>query len=389
MYIAPEKNNSDIPVDRNRYIRMGRVQPEDYLGDWTKTNRAIGATEGGFFDDPSGQKWYVKVYRDEDQTRNDFLVTNLYKTFDVPVPDVKLVYNDHFSFDNEKTGIIGIASKIIPDATPMKHSERHLFHKDAVTDSLLDLRDAHEHNVLTSTQRDAAYRIDVGGSVLFHELGGRRFYGENIPELTWHEGEGDYFRYATHRGDVYIMEEDFYDNLLKIEKLGDKEFKDIIDEYGYEDEFLRNLALEKLILRKKYLQKIADKPSQEELEDYIEKTKIRPPDGFTVPFGNERKLTYVKFKDSWEEPYTTSSGGTTAYLMPYEMGLINLYNNDQTITNPETIKILKSLGVKPKTSQSVKMKHNKKAKPAPVLPKFSGRNQRSKRPIWFKPPKIR
>lgn len=78
---------------------------------WTKIGGKLGSQNGGTYETPNGEKFYVKMPTDPARARNEVLAFKLYEAAGVSVPEVALVEID---------GNLGVASKWLTDAEQVK-----------------------------------------------------------------------------------------------------------------------------------------------------------------------------------------------------------------------------------------------------------------------------
>lgn len=170
-------------VDRKVASAAGIASPKDLLetvDDWEKVGAAKGSNPGGFYEDPEGQEWYVKVPKSAAVARNEVLAAKLYQAASVAVPDLKLV---------TRGGHTAIASKIVPGLKPLPRDPRKV---EGVMDGFAvdawlanwDVVGLARDNLLADPQGHAM-RVDVGGALVFRAQGepkGKAF-GKDVGEL--------------------------------------------------------------------------------------------------------------------------------------------------------------------------------------------------------------
>lgn len=84
------------------------------LHDLTHTGpKPGGSAAGGMYVDKAGQKWMVKGYGNDDQSRSEVLASKLMAAAGIPAPEMKLV-----ALGVEHKGGLGVMSKWIDDASP-------------------------------------------------------------------------------------------------------------------------------------------------------------------------------------------------------------------------------------------------------------------------------
>jgi len=147
---------------------------------WKKTGEAVGSNPGGFFVDPTGQEWYVKVPKSIAIAKNEVLAAKLYESAGVTVPDLKLV---------TLAGKIAIGSKRIAGLRKLPkdgHGVSGLM-DGFVVDAWLANWDVVGlvHDNLLCDPHGHAVRVDVGGSLLFRAQGEPKgnAFNDNVDEL--------------------------------------------------------------------------------------------------------------------------------------------------------------------------------------------------------------
>jgi 8-oxo-dGTP pyrophosphatase MutT (NUDIX family) len=150
------------------------------VDDWKKTGKQLGSNPGGFFKDPQGHDWYVKVPKSTAIARNEILAGKLYEAAGVKVPELKEVTV------GDKTAI---ASKIVPGLDKLEDfgdgnaSVMDGFAVDAWLANWDVVGLAHDN--LLQDRDGNAVRVDVGGSLVFRAQGepkGKHF-GDKVGEL--------------------------------------------------------------------------------------------------------------------------------------------------------------------------------------------------------------
>ena len=150
------------------------------VDDWKKVGQQRGSNPGGFFKDPDGQEWYVKVPKSTAIARNEILAGKLYEAAGVKVPELKEVTV------GDRTAI---ASKIVPGLQKLREfgegnaSVMDGFAVDAWLANWDVVGLAHD-NLLEDDKGDAV-RVDVGGSLVFRAQGEPKgkLFGDKVGEL--------------------------------------------------------------------------------------------------------------------------------------------------------------------------------------------------------------
>jgi 8-oxo-dGTP pyrophosphatase MutT (NUDIX family) len=168
--------------DRTVASLAGITSPEGLVetaDDWEKTGKNTGTNPGGFYTDPAGEHWYVKVPKSTAIAKNEVLAAKLYEAAGVTVPELK-----HVTLG----GKMAIASQIIPGLSKLKPGADVAGVMDGfAVDAWLANWDVVglEHDNLLEDVLGQAVRVDVGGSLLFRAQGepkGKAF-GHEVGEL--------------------------------------------------------------------------------------------------------------------------------------------------------------------------------------------------------------
>lgn len=139
-----------------------------------------GSNEGGWYQDPeTGDKYYVKFYRNPDQGRVEFVANAIYEKLGIKTVRSELV---------EIGGREAVASKQVPGARRSSRESQHDSQEvrdGFVADAFLanwDVVGLEYDNIVESD--DGFYRIDNGGAMTFHAKGDpKEFVHDDIPEL--------------------------------------------------------------------------------------------------------------------------------------------------------------------------------------------------------------
>jgi hypothetical protein len=150
------------------------------VSSWTEAGGRQGSNPGGSYRDPSGETWYIKFPKNEDQARNEYAANRIYALANIRVPEVKLVTKD---------GKVGLASRWIKGLYKNEEGIRHAEDtwKGLGLDILLanwDICGLTYDNLLIDTQ-GRSVRLDQGGSLRYRAQGapkGDRF-GDTPTEL--------------------------------------------------------------------------------------------------------------------------------------------------------------------------------------------------------------
>ena len=140
-----------------------------------------GSNEGGWYQDPeTGDKYYVKFYRNPDQGKVEFVANAVYAKLGVKTVRSELV---------EIGGREAVASKQVPGAhssSPESQRSSQEVRDGFVADAYLanwDVIGLEYDNIVESD--DGFYRIDNGGAMTFRAQGGsKKFVQDDIPGVA-------------------------------------------------------------------------------------------------------------------------------------------------------------------------------------------------------------
>ena len=150
---------------------------ESNADNWKQTGPAAGSNPGGFFEDESGVKKYVKFYPVEERTRAEVLANLVYEAVGIPVPKTAVI---------KMKGRVAISSDIIDKPREMAKSEIAA-HPDMTKGFIVDAYLAN-HDVtglpIGDNIRDSGgrlHRIDNGGAFHFRAQGAKKDFYTNHP----------------------------------------------------------------------------------------------------------------------------------------------------------------------------------------------------------------
>lgn len=241
-------------VDRTVASLAGFKAPADLkesVDDWKKVGKAAGSNPGGFFKDPSGNEWYVKVPRSTAVAKNEVLAGKLYEAAGVRVPELKLV---------SAGGMTAIASRIVPGLHKFHDGAEHVegVMDGFAVDCWLANWDAVGllHDNLLADEHGRAVRIDVGGSLLFRAQGdpkGKAF-GDTVGEL-------DTMTDGTNPQSASVFGGITHDELLagidRVASVTEAKIRALCDRFGPGTPAQRDSLADTLIARRAYLMDIA------------------------------------------------------------------------------------------------------------------------------------
>ncbi len=233
-----------------------RTIERDKKWDLKKISGQLGSNEGGWYEKPNGERYYVKFYENPSQGRVEFIANAIYAKL-----GIKSVRSEIIQMDGREA----IASPAVPEATPASkgaQSESEDVQKGFVADAFLanwDVVGLVYDNIVQG--KDGFYRIDNGGSLIFRTQGGDKAYSpDSIPELKSMRVSG------RPTGEVFagITEEEIARQARElISKLSPEDIRAIVDESGLDGEE-RDRVLAGLLGRREYLVKTYGKPESRE-----------------------------------------------------------------------------------------------------------------------------
>ena len=165
----------------NQQVKLAKTGKKDYDKDLEQVSGKKGSNEGGLFKDKKLQTLhYVKWPNSSLRAKNEVLAAHLYEYAQVPVPSVRLI-----QFNNQDA----VMSDWIEDAAPMTvdvMKTAHDVQRNFAFDAWLanwDVVGTAADNIVKGPG-NKAYRIDVGGSLLFRAQGKARPFEPEVKELV-------------------------------------------------------------------------------------------------------------------------------------------------------------------------------------------------------------
>jgi ADP-ribose pyrophosphatase YjhB (NUDIX family) len=249
--IHEELNRS---VDRQVATLAGIKAPkglQESVDDWKKVGKAAGSNPGGFFEDPAGNEWYVKVPKSTNIAKNEVLAGKLYDAAGVRVPELKLV---------KSGGKTAIASRVVPGLANFTDGSEHV---DGVMDGFaVDAWLANWdvvgllHDNLLADEHGRAVRVDVGGSLIYRAQGepkGKAF-GTEVGELeSLTNGKNpqaaSVFGHVTH--------DELLAGVARVAAVTEAKIRSLCEEYGPGTAPQRESLADTLIARRTYLMNLA------------------------------------------------------------------------------------------------------------------------------------
>lgn len=231
-----------------------RTIERDKKWDLTKVSGQLGSNEGGWYEKPNGERFYVKFYENPSQGQAEFVANAVYAKL-----GIKAVRSEIIQLDGREA----IASPAVPEATPASGEAQggsEDVQKGFVADAFLanwDVVGLVYDNIVQG--KDGFYRIDNGGSLIFRAQGGDKAYSpDSIPELQSMRVPG------RPTGEVFagITEDEIGRQARElVSKLSPEDIRAIVDESGLEGED-RDRILTGLLGRREYLAKTYGEPEQ-------------------------------------------------------------------------------------------------------------------------------
>jgi hypothetical protein len=140
------------------------------IKDFKRTGEQKGSNPGGTFTDPDGVQYYAKTPRSEKHLKNEMLASSFYDLAGIPA--AKMRYGDDGTEDGK------IFSEILPGDilanTKLTPETKKQIQDGFVIDAWLanwDVAGSGNDNIIINDKGEA-FRIDVGGSLLFRAQGG-------------------------------------------------------------------------------------------------------------------------------------------------------------------------------------------------------------------------
>ena len=229
-----------------------RTIERDKKWDLTKVSGQLGSNEGGWYEKPNGERFYVKFYENPSQGQAEFVANAVYAKL-----GIKAVRSEIIQLDGREA----IASPAVPEATLASGEAQggsEDVQKGFVADAFLanwDVVGLVYDNIVQG--EDGFYRIDNGGSLIFRAQGGDKAYSpDSIPELQSMRVPG------RPTGEVFagITEDEIGKQARElVSKLSPEDIRAIVDESGLEGKD-RDRILTGLLGRREYLAKTYEEP---------------------------------------------------------------------------------------------------------------------------------
>ena len=156
-----------------------RVIEREKKWDLRQISGPLGSNEGGWYEEPNGERYYVKFYENPNQGRVEFVANAIYKRLGIKAASSEIIQLD---------GREAVASLAIPEAKYANmESQRNSddVQKGFVADAFLanwDVVGLGYDNIVKA--KDGFYRIDNGGALIFRARGkDKEYVSDTIPEL--------------------------------------------------------------------------------------------------------------------------------------------------------------------------------------------------------------
>lgn len=210
-----------------------------------KTGPQLGSNEGGWYENPAGERFYVKFYDNPNQARAEFVANAIYQKL-----GIKSANSEIIELDGREAvaswAVLGVKAASVADQAASA-DVRGGFVADAFLANW-DVVGLEYDNIVQN--QDGFYRIDNGGSLIFRAQNGKKSYSPNsIPELkTMLSPEYPAGRVFAGMTEVEIGKQ----ARELLEKLTAEDIKTIVDQSGLQDED-RDQILAGLLGRREFL----------------------------------------------------------------------------------------------------------------------------------------
>ena len=150
---------------------------EKNTDNWVKTGDQKGSNVGGFYTTPDGKEYYVKTPQSEAHTNNELLAGHLYDLAGTPIA------RTHEVTHNGKSSVASLIEHgIVPGAKSNTPGIKENFAVDAWL-SNWDVAGMNMDNIHTDSN-GAAFRLDLGGSMMYRAQGGTKPFGQIVHEFN-------------------------------------------------------------------------------------------------------------------------------------------------------------------------------------------------------------
>ena len=227
-------------------------EPEDgspvSMDHWTQIGGQLGSNAGGKFKDQSGQEWYCKFPENEHVAKSEVLASKLYALAGIAGQDAKLI---------TKNGKIGIASKWmdVTKSTAAKLAQNKSVLEGFAVDAWLanwDVIGMDLDNLQVGSD-GKAIRVDAGGSLGYRAQGGKKEFGDHVPEIDTLRDPAVNPKAAAVFGNMTTA--DITASVAKVLKVSDSAITEMVNSFGPGSEAEKSAMIKTLIARKDALAK--------------------------------------------------------------------------------------------------------------------------------------
>ncbi len=171
--------NSTSPSPKVKSVMKSPSVTDDMLNPIEMTYlkpKTSGSSKGGIYKDKDGNQWLIKEYNSNEQAKNEYLAYRFYQLANIDTPIYKLMNKD---------GKCVIGSKCIKLSNIPKSDYPKLWSGFALDAWLAnwDVIGADHDNVMKGTD-GTVYRVDLGGSLLYRAMGGKKILTNDVIELN-------------------------------------------------------------------------------------------------------------------------------------------------------------------------------------------------------------
>jgi hypothetical protein len=227
--------------------------PTYNTSNWTQVGGQSGSNEGGLFEDPDGNRYYVKKPKSESHARNEALASALYEEAGVRYGSVFL--------GRDGDGNTVLVSPIVPDSSD-DFKDRYIVdpnvkqsaQEDFVVDAWLRNWDSVGLNFDNMiTVGDEVYRIDPGGSLLYRAQGAEKpnEMGPTVDELDSLRDPAVNAQAAEIFGDM--TDEQLAESAQKVANISPERIDELVDSFFDGDAETAALLKERLKQRRESL----------------------------------------------------------------------------------------------------------------------------------------
>ncbi|WP_205624913.1 NUDIX hydrolase [Geminicoccus roseus] len=236
---------ADTPIAAAAGKPAGHDQARSIEG-WKQVGKQHGSNPGGFFQDPTGQRWYCKFPKSADHAKNEILASKLYEALGIRTPHMELI---------RLNGRLGVASRMIAglrrDEAGLRGGKVKGAAEGFAADAWLANWDAVGllYDNMLVDEAGNAVRIDPGGALIYRAQGAPKgqAFGDKVAEL-----ETLRFGQNVEAAAVFgqISKAQIARGVAQIAALPDKRIRAIVQEHGPGTAGQRQELAERLIRRK-------------------------------------------------------------------------------------------------------------------------------------------